>query len=133
MVYLRLETIIDELSGSLMFHIKNNKLKNTGEMPIGADATVIAHDIIEHQRGLGMIKYFEDELIAIGGILYVRGMSGELSNYCSMEENLGEELHNLFRYLNLCFSNIGGLFQQNWYFFHQCLLHCQPYFLSHHC
>lgn len=63
---------------------------------------VIAHDLIEHQNGLGRIGTIIDELEALGAILFVRGRSGELNrrqqNYHSVESNIGEgDLSRMFR------------------------------------
>jgi hypothetical protein len=52
----------------------------------------IAHDLLEHQNGLGKIGTIVDELEALGALLFVRGIFGQLNRkpmYRSVEESLG--------------------------------------------
>lgn len=60
---------------------------------VAHSGTLIAHDIIEHQRGIKNIGTIWDEVIAFGAIWYTRGQFGEVnSNHRSPEEATGWEI-----------------------------------------
>ena len=72
----------------------------------GADTsgTLTAHDILEHQKGFSNIGSLGDELIALGGVYFVRGEYSDLSrpsNIHSTEENLASDVANMAR-IHLC-------------------------------
>lgn len=102
MRYLRIQSITDDVTGELGFNIKGNNLSNDGQYFVSGDGLLIAHDIIEHQQGIDKIGVtLEDEIIAFGGIIYTRGMTGNLgSPMLRPEESLGIELADFFRYYN---------------------------------
>lgn len=99
MRYLKIQTIRDEMTGELSFNLKKNGMPNNGEEVLGGFGMIIAHDILEHQQGLEKIGTLEDELIALGGVLFVRGNTGELSKgMYSAEENIAFDLTRMFTY-----------------------------------
>lgn len=65
---------------------------------------LIAHDIVEHQRGLAAIGSVEDELIAIGALWQVRGSLGfperDTYSYYSPDRQLASEVSNCASDLN---------------------------------
>lgn len=73
-------------------------LINTPMATLSGD--LIAHDIMEHQNGLGSIGSVDDELEALGGLWYVRGRNGPIRPEAmhSPEEALTYEVANLFQY-----------------------------------
>lgn len=50
-----------------------DSLNINDELVMVGDSLLLAHDLLEHQNGLGSIGSIHDELIALGGILFVRG------------------------------------------------------------
>lgn len=69
---------------------------------VAHEGRLIAHDILEHQNGLGSIGSVGDEVEALGGVWFIRGQFSDLSRdgYGSMyspEENLAADLTNLAR------------------------------------
>lgn len=63
--------------GEPMFHFDDSKQNHDGVWGV-AEGYLIAHDIVEHAR-LKDIGTVRDELMALGGIWYVRGQFGEIS------------------------------------------------------
>jgi len=101
MRYLKIVAIEDNMTGDLGFNLVNNAMPNTGEEFVAGGGLIIAHDIIEHQQGLKKIGTLEDELIALGGIVYTRVITGELSNFVMTgEENLSHDITRMFEYFN---------------------------------
>lgn len=99
MRYLRIRVIQDEMTGELGFNLINNGMPNNGSEVVAGQGLIIAHDILEHQHGLKKIGTLEDELIALGGVIYIRGTTGELSNgFNSVEDNIASDLTRMFRY-----------------------------------
>lgn len=82
------------------------------DMPqVDFEGTAIAHDLLEHQNGLGSIGTIIDELQALGGILFVRGLSGQLNRgtmYRSVEDNIGSgDLSTMFERIACQVETIG--------------------------
>lgn len=98
MRYLRINVITDGVTGELAFKLKDNAMYNNGTEVVGGNGLIIAHDIIEHQQGLKSIGTLEDELIALGGIVYVRGQTGELSGFMTAEQNIAYDIERMFEY-----------------------------------
>lgn len=99
MRYLRIRVIQDEMIGELGFNLISNGMPNNGSEFVVGQGLIIAHDIIEHQQGLKKIGTLEDELIALGGIVYARGVTGELSNgFTTAEETIAHDICRMFKY-----------------------------------
>lgn len=66
---------------------------------VATSGLLVAHDILEHQRGADKIGTIGDELVALGGVWYVRGRWGEISrgSVFSDEENIGADISNMAR------------------------------------
>ncbi len=73
------------------------------DYPMAAnEGLLIAHDLLEHQQGVSKIGTIGDELIACGGIWYVRGQHGEIrrdgmGSMYGPEENLAGDVSNMGR------------------------------------
>lgn len=66
----------DQEHGSMGFRIEGSK-EIAGAYNMATDGVLIAHDILEH-RAIKKIGTIGDELMALGGVWYVRGQHGEL-------------------------------------------------------
>jgi hypothetical protein len=70
---------------------------------VAREGLLIAHDLLEHQYGLKAIGSVGDELVALGGVWFVRGEWSDLSrdgqgNMYSAEENLARDAASLAGY-----------------------------------
>lgn len=71
------------------------------DYPMAAnEGLLIAHDLLEHQQGLQRIGSIGDELIACGGIWYVRGQHADIrrdgmGSALSTEENVAGDVVNM--------------------------------------
>lgn len=69
-------------------------------------AEVFAHDMIEHINGVDAIGTVEDELEALGVVLWIRGLAGELDKGIhNRYENIAHDLDSLFEVTSLCPDN----------------------------
>lgn len=64
------------------------------------EGRLIAHDLLEHQQGARAIGSLDDELIALGGVWYIRGQFSDLSrdgfgSRYSAEESVGFDIANM--------------------------------------
>lgn len=75
MRYVRLIGYEDEPTGNIGLIVKGTKSEHTFAAS-GGD--LIAHDLLEHQNGVGAIGCPGDELEAMGGVWQVRGRHGSL-------------------------------------------------------
>lgn len=101
MRYLTIKVIRDEMIGELGFKLIKNGMPNNGEEFIGGQGLIIAHDIIEHQQGLEKIGTLEDELIACGGVIFVRVNTGNLGNpFHSGEASVTYDISRMYSYFN---------------------------------
>lgn len=73
------------------------------DYPMAAsEGLLIAHDLLEHQQGLSKIGTIGDELLACGGIWYVRGQHADIrrdgiGSALSSEENVSGDVINMGR------------------------------------
>lgn len=101
MRYIKLRVWEDRAIGELGLLVEGVRLL---EMPMVATrGLIIAHDLLEHQNGLGAIGSIDDELEALGGVWFVRGQSGYMEQesgvfYRPPWETLAYEIANLGRY-----------------------------------
>jgi hypothetical protein len=100
MRYVTLTSINDPETGELGLKIDGVPAI---DYPMAAsEGLLIAHDLLEHQQGLRKIGTIGDELIACGGIWYVRGQHADIrrdsmgSMYGS-EENVAADVSNMGR------------------------------------
>ena len=99
MRYLRLKCIEDKCTGELGLNLLDNGMPNDGSEPIVGNGKIIAHDITEHQQGLRNIGSLDDEIIALGGVIYVRGVMGVLGNgFHSPEESISADITRMYPY-----------------------------------
>lgn len=95
MRFVTLATINDPATGELGL-----KIEGVPEIdyPMAAnEGLLIAHDLLEHQQGLQRIGTIGDELIACGGIWYVRGQHADIrrdgmGSALSSEENVSSDV-----------------------------------------
>lgn len=71
-----------------------------GGFNVAHEGLIVAHDIMEHQQGLDSIGSIGDEMLALGGVQFVRGWTGRLrkDNVGSMytpAESLASDLVNM--------------------------------------
>ncbi len=78
MRYVTLEAAVDEYDSKPGFVIAGSPEYDGKMADRGADISLIAHDIVEHQNGLRAIGPIWDELEAMGGIWHARGRWGDL-------------------------------------------------------
>lgn len=72
----RLNAVKDLGTGEIGLLIKG--IRQISYPMVATDGLLVAHDLLEHQQGLKKIGGVGDELIALGGVLYVRGWTGQL-------------------------------------------------------
>lgn len=82
------------------------------EYPMAAnEGLLIAHDILEHQQGPSKIGTIGDELIALGGVWYVRGQHSDIrrdgvGSMYGPHENVASDVSNMGRmYVQGCRLN----------------------------
>lgn len=68
---------------------------------VSNDPLLIAHDLLEHPNGLKNIGTIHDELMALGGIYFIRGYDGRLrrdriGSVYSFEENISSDIVRMF-------------------------------------
>ena len=86
------------VSGELGISVKGTK----PFLQCAYSGLLVAHDLLEHQQGLNRIGTIGDELIALGGIWFVRGQYGDINrnarNMSSAEESLATDFITLAEY-----------------------------------
>lgn len=100
MRYVTLVSVNDQSTGELGL-----KVEGVPEIdyPMAAmEGLLIAHDILEHQQGVSKIGTIGDELLALGGIWYVRGQHADLrrdgrGSMYNSHENVASDLANMGR------------------------------------
>lgn len=75
MRHIRLVSFEDEPTGTLGLIIKGNA---GPEVFADTSGRLLAHDILEHQNGIGRIGEIDDELEALGALWQVRGRHGDM-------------------------------------------------------
>ena len=68
---------------------------------VANEGLLIAHDLLEHQQGLSKIGSLGDELIALGGVWYVRGQWGDMrrdrsGSMYTPEQSIASDVYNMF-------------------------------------
>lgn len=86
-------------TGELGFYVHGTP--RTHGMFTGTSGVLVAHDLIEHVNGLGMIGSVGDELMALGAIWKVRGqwgdvVRGEVGSALSSEQHIAGEIPELY-------------------------------------
>ena len=99
-VTLRLVAFKDQMTGEIGLGLAD--MPRNDETNAANDGLLIAHDILEHQNGVGAIGTIDDELEALGGIWYVRGQHGELrrdriGSRFSVHESIAADITRMFR------------------------------------
>ena len=66
------------------------------------EGLLVAHDLLEHQQGVSKIGSLDDELIALGGVWYIRGQHGDIrrdgrGSMYSPEQNIAADVVNMAR------------------------------------
>mgnify|MGYP001041463356 CR=1 FL=1 len=99
MPYVRLRCITDNGSGELGYIVDGLHVLSEGHM-VAVSGETIAHDLLEHQNGIGAIGSIDDELEALGGVWFIRGQFGPIgfNRIFNAEETLGSDVCNLGRY-----------------------------------
>ncbi len=75
---------------------------------VALEGLLIAHDLLEHVQGVESIGTIQDELLAEGGIWFVRGQHGDITRRPSMHtpmEHLASDVVNM-GVLYLCNTDI---------------------------
>lgn len=90
----------DQDTGELGFRIEGSKAI-AGAYNMATDGVLIAHDILEH-RAINKIGTIGDELMALGGVWYVRGQHGELrrdrtGSFYTPAQNVASDVVNMGR------------------------------------
>lgn len=98
MRYVTLTSINDPQTGELGLKVEGVPAI---DYPMAAnEGFLIAHDLLEHQQGLHKIGTIGDELLALGGVWYVRGQHGDISrngvgSFHSAESNVASDVSNM--------------------------------------
>jgi hypothetical protein len=101
MRHIRLRSFEDQDLGEVGLGIVGMKLKGGSAAMRGL---LIAHDLLEHQNGIGAIGSVGDELEALGGVWYVRGQHDDINRNCTNwhapEVHIASDVINLARYFS---------------------------------
>lgn len=97
-----LEAFRDEMTGDVGLGLADMRRDETTNAAVGSEGGVmIAHDLIEHVNGAGLIGTIDDELEALGAIWFVRGQFEDLNRYrdsiYSAHENISSDVARMFR------------------------------------
>lgn len=110
MRHVRLVSFEDQVTGEVGLGFKGHT--SHPNLLSDREGGLIAHDIVEHQRGLGAIGSVEDELIALGALWQVRGSLGfpdrEVYSYYSPDRTLAIEV-------SRCASDLNNEEDQTWH------------------
>ena len=97
MTYLTLIARTDQHSGELGLMIKGVPVIDY--FMVANEGFLIAHDILEHQNGLGAIGSIGDELEALGGVWFIRGQHCDMRRdrpaYHSPELDIASDVSNM--------------------------------------
>lgn len=96
----KLKCVEDRATGELGLIVEGTRLMDYPM--VSSEGLLIAHDLLEHQQGVKKIGSIDDELIALGGVWFVRGLTGVLrrdrsGSIYSTEENLGGDIASMAR------------------------------------
>lgn len=88
----------DHATGETGFMVKGTP-QMSGYPMVATDGLLVAHDLLEHPNGVAKIGSVDDELEALGGIMFVRGWTGQVrgDSIHSVEDNLSADLYELAR------------------------------------
>lgn len=76
----------DQSTGELGFKLEG--VPSFDYPTISMEGSILAHDILEHVNGLDSIGTIEDELLALGGVWFVRGQYEDIKRNHSMHSSL---------------------------------------------